>query len=906
MRSERIVHQVTLRYLLKNRKRSLISLISISLMVILLTGVFIGKDTAIRFFTDIAEAERGKWHINVYDIDHAQYEKLTALPFVEETGVSSHLAVSGYAGSANAMKPYLDLRSYSKNSMDWMNIKVITGREPENDQEILLSEAVLTDGGTAAIGDRIMIRGIQRFITNSSSFQKVFPFQEIIMEPWETIEVSSGFPYYPDNPEITETAEPTGFEKEYTVVGFMEVPSFESPSSAVYTAITRSDEIPAGLFNLSMRVSEDDTDLYHSLNEIAPDQFEANNYVLIFHGQSTSHTINLIVIMMQIFLTALIIVIAAVLMNNVFALSYDDRLKYLGMLTSIGATAKQKRSSVYFEAAVLLAIALPIGLVCGLFVIKAAVSFMRPAAAAFMGLHLSDNVPVHLDVKLTSVLAVILFSILTVSVSALLPARKISKIGPVASIRGNENEKSGKPKKTVSYPSAERMLAAGFLHKEKRRSRTIVKALCAFMTVMTVLTYASNALIRMAGFKLRDTDAPVMKTFDSYEYFLYVKNDPVLFESLKDQLETTGGVEKQETVYDFASLAMTPYEYYSDEFRNAFRDVIMQYYPEGLSDEEYQEQYMDNPFWWTDFLAVEDEKFNEILQSLHAAPAETDHPQVILVKDGAVSTDYYGVWQRNASEYRYYEIQDMTVSQPGDVFVSTFGSTDIAFTVAAKADSSQLSDRFAFSGEKLTGILPLSQAESLISMDECSGAFRYYLFDGDENNRAFMNALTEIRNAESDDFLLMSHDTYLPETIQTSLKALIRVLLISFTVLASAVCFMNIFNSISGLIAYRRKTYAILKANGMTDRQLQKTLLLEAGFICLKSILYAAVISFVLCFAIRKMVRAAFGSFTIDIPYTAVILTVIVGVLMCLISGWYTYKKESDANLMEEIRKDSI
>ena len=82
MSANRIVHKVTLKYLLQNRKRSLFSLISIILMVILMTGVFIGKDTAVAFFTDIAEAEKGKWHINVYDIDNEQYEKLKALPFV--------------------------------------------------------------------------------------------------------------------------------------------------------------------------------------------------------------------------------------------------------------------------------------------------------------------------------------------------------------------------------------------------------------------------------------------------------------------------------------------------------------------------------------------------------------------------------------------------------------------------------------------------------------------------------------------------------------------------------------------------------------------------------------------------------------------------------------------------------
>ena len=175
MSSNRIVHKVTLKYLLQNGKRSLFSLNSIILMVILMTGVFIGKDTAIRFFTDIADAEKGKWHINVYDIDNEQYEKLRALPFVEETGISSHLALSEYSGSANIYKPYLDLRSYSKNILDWMNITVTEGHLPETDDEILISEALMEDGGAVNIGDQIHFSGIRRSVTNSSEYKKIFP-----------------------------------------------------------------------------------------------------------------------------------------------------------------------------------------------------------------------------------------------------------------------------------------------------------------------------------------------------------------------------------------------------------------------------------------------------------------------------------------------------------------------------------------------------------------------------------------------------------------------------------------------------------------------------------------------------------------------------------------------------------
>ena len=64
------------------------------------------------------------------------------------------------------------------------------------------------------------------------------------------------------------------------------------------------------------------------------------------------------------------------LIYNVFNMSFDERSKYLGMLSSIGATGKQKRSSVYYEAFSLLLPALPTGILIGLGVVKAGVQVL--------------------------------------------------------------------------------------------------------------------------------------------------------------------------------------------------------------------------------------------------------------------------------------------------------------------------------------------------------------------------------------------------------------------------------------------------------------------------------------------------------------------------------------------------
>src|SRR5690625_4022197 len=62
-----------------------------------------------------------------------------------------------------------------------------------------------------------------------------------------------------------------------------------------------------------------------------------------------------------------IIIIGSVsLIYNAFAISVSERSRHLGMLSSVGATRKQKRNSVFFEGLVIGLVSIPLGIVSGL------------------------------------------------------------------------------------------------------------------------------------------------------------------------------------------------------------------------------------------------------------------------------------------------------------------------------------------------------------------------------------------------------------------------------------------------------------------------------------------------------------------------------------------------------------
>ena len=176
MTNRSIVHQVTRRYMHSQIGRTRISFIGIVLMVTLMTCVFVGKDTVLAYFTEITETHYGKWHMAVYDITESQLAQIQALSGVKETAVSQNLHYTAFPQSGDELHPYLNLRTYSDKAFDWMNIQVVEGRLPVQEDEVVISYAAIEDGAQVAIGDTIQADCFRRYIENFGVQDTIFPF----------------------------------------------------------------------------------------------------------------------------------------------------------------------------------------------------------------------------------------------------------------------------------------------------------------------------------------------------------------------------------------------------------------------------------------------------------------------------------------------------------------------------------------------------------------------------------------------------------------------------------------------------------------------------------------------------------------------------------------------------------
>ena len=68
-----IVFYVTRQYMKKNRRRTFTMFAGIVCMVLLMTCVFVGKETGIGYLLEVASLKKGKLHVSMFDITKKQF-----------------------------------------------------------------------------------------------------------------------------------------------------------------------------------------------------------------------------------------------------------------------------------------------------------------------------------------------------------------------------------------------------------------------------------------------------------------------------------------------------------------------------------------------------------------------------------------------------------------------------------------------------------------------------------------------------------------------------------------------------------------------------------------------------------------------------------------------------------------
>ena len=189
-----------------------------------------------------------------------------------------------------------------------------------------------------------------------------------------------------------------------------------------------------------------------------------------------------------------------IVIHNSFAVSMNARIHQFGIFSSIGATPKQIRACLLQEAAALCILPILIGNLLGILISMGIIHMVN----SLLGSDVAGRREAVFGYHPLVLVATLLLTVVTIWISAWMPARKLSRLTPLEAIK-NTGELQLKRKKKSPLLTClfglEGELAGGALKAQKRALRTASLSLIFSFLAFTIM----QSFFALSGISTRET-----------------------------------------------------------------------------------------------------------------------------------------------------------------------------------------------------------------------------------------------------------------------------------------------------------------------------------------------------------------------------------------------------------------
>lgn len=233
------------------------------------------------------------------------------------------------------------------------------------------------------------------------------------------------------------------------------------------------------------------------------------------------------------YLAFLILIMAAgyLIINNIFKISVNEDIKLLGFLKTIGMTKPQIKRLIHFES---LAVALPsivVGDLVGISIGKIILNKI------FVSNEMLTDVKLSFTVIILIILFSTVFTLLTVFLSVMRPARYAAKVSPIDASRYNETTIK---KKYKSEEISLGKLARRQAFSNKFRFISIILSMSLSAVILnSVLTYTENIDLEKGLSDIIVTDYNIASP--KYFRYLYLKSEDGINKKFIDEIKNLKG-----------------------------------------------------------------------------------------------------------------------------------------------------------------------------------------------------------------------------------------------------------------------------------------------------------------------------------------------------------------------------
>lgn len=854
-----IFNKVTLQGMKKSRTRTIVTIIGVILSAAMITAVATFGVSLLNYLTNGAAQKYGGWHVEFLDVDSSFVQERTYDNGVANTVAFENIGYATLDGGKSPEKPYLFIARFNEKAFDTLPITLISGRLPKNSGEILVPAHVAAKGSVRfTVGDTLSLAVGSRMDGNKNLGQHD--------------------PYISGKETLMPKAKRT-----YTVVGICERPGFEEHSAPGYTLITKADtQGQADIFSLFVTLKNPRQVKTYASSTAGAGAYVFNDNVLRFMGISDNKLFNMLLYTVGGILVAIIMVGSIFLIYNSFNISLNERTRQFGILSSVGATASQLRNSVLFEGLCIGAIGIPIGVMVGI----GSIRLVIPIVAGNFSNIINSTVPLTLTVSAPAIIAASAISLVTILISAYIPAKKAANTPVMESIRqSNEVKIESKAVKTSKLAQRiyglEGTLAVKNFKRNKKRYRSIVLSLTLSVVLFVSASTFGTTLKRVSEQYIVDIDNDIIfatQDMDVSEMF-----------PLYDKLKTADGIYESSYQAVFAYSCAVKASDFSDRYR--------EYVGYAASDETIHLP-MDIQF-------IEDSEYLRFIKELGLFAEEyTGHDAKMIAcakqrvdkKDG--QNEVFDMFASRSMTFSVApETNDKAMMEQGQSINITFVDT-YPVDPPLKQSSVQNQNPCVF-----MVVAPYSLKEKFETPDTHVDIGLGFLSKNPSQSVAEMEAMIQGEGITSAYTL---YNVYEVLEQYHSMTFVIDVFTYVFVIMISLIAVANVFNTISTNIKLRRRELAMLRSIGMSDRDFNKMMNFECIFYGMRTLLFGLPIAGIISWLIYEglMTVERMDNFDFVFPWGSMAISVFSVLFIVFITMLYTISKIKKENIIDALRDD--
>ena len=990
-----VVRSFTLRNLAKNRARSIVTIVGIALSCALLAAGLLCVSSLTAYMRDVELARDGAWMASVITTDDdaiaqarsdGRVSGLTDLTYVGQMQSFD----AGKEDPTDAVAAQLQIQAIDSNLTQLCTIQLCDGRLPQNSHEIVLNKKYQ---GTTELTDQPCELG--------STFSGELALRSLAGDEARRFDLCTGFGGFGE-----EGLVPSGVEATYTVVGFYDTDwsatliwSTDSAlvlESGQVVAPSQSYDgtVVAGIQAFSPAFTYADADLVTAQGALG-EEVDHTVY-LATQGVSTVGDLEALVesyfgtdttisehsqLLCCLFMTdsrsvwatlyqlagivcAIIVIASASLIFNAFAISVAERTRQFGLLSSIGASKRQIRAMVFWEALALAVVAIPAGLLLGVVGSAVVLGFISEPLTNTLG-GADFPVPFALAVDPVSLVAAAVLALVVVVLSAWVPSRRAAGVSAVEALRNANDVRLSRrqlrharscasdPWKPRAFEVGAHILGVPGALASRSASRGPAKARVASaslaIAIVLFVTAGSfgDALKAIAG-----------ATTEEYDYDISVSaysdqdGDVSRAQAVYQELCDVGGVQGKGAIALVSLPASMPVSmagddaYGYDDGTGAFQYQASLVFVDDEAYRTYLDQLGLNADEYLDASHPKALAYNETghnggvgYANLHEyagtgtvslfsydLPAEASARgplyESLYASDGsyAAGADAACVWEMAASEYEYSGSSDEGASSEGSGADSQANASDTSQTVRYPRSeyAKPLVDIEvgAVVDEKPQGmslnvqaglIIPMSFAKTLFGQDNLAAA----TIDGGSLGFAAYFDADDLAQAISAMYNVMNDSDFLGYSVfnvdeqvksQTDMVTVVNTLSYSFAIILALVAVANVFNTLVSSLLLRQREFAVLQSAGMSRAGVRRMVMWECVRFGARGLICGMAVSFVVALLLHRAMELSFRGLGFTMPWASVAIAFAVCILVTLLACAYGLKHAKTDNVVEALR----